>query len=1076
MRRLALILSLFVFVGMNALLAQTKTITGTITGSEDGEPIPGVSVVVKGTTIGTITRVDGTYSLSVPEDATNLLFSFVGMTTEDIAIGGESVINVSMVSEAIGVGEVVVTALGLEVSKDKMASATSTIKSDALANTGESGVIQGLAGKTSGLSIVKNTGDPGAGAYIQIRGQNSITGSIQPLVVVDGVPMINSSRGGDIDGVVQQSRMNDLNPNDIESVDVLKGAAAAAVWGTRAANGVIVITTKAGKSGSAKKINVNVFANFSWDKVSTEFKKQGIYGQGRYGSFEANRGESWGDKISERAGGDDLVDTSGGYFESVGGAKYYPITEKRSTNVYNDANRDQVFRTGFTSEIGGSVTLNNDRSSSFISLSNWDQQGVINGNSDYKRTTLRINYTSNPTDNVRFKLNTFYSGITSDRVQQGSNLNGLYLGYLRTSPDFDNTHYKGTYYGADGKPSYNAHRSYRRYLGDRPPTYNNPGWTINEQVNTSTVQRLMLNPEVQIDLLEGLNTSSKLTARYGLDLSNDKRHTFFPVNSAADFSSGYFEEEYLIERESTLEAFVRTVHNLGETNFSWILGTQYNTRNYNYLGGSMSNFINTLDQIYDFDNASDNLKTPSKFEEEQRTFAGYLVANLELWDQLILDATVRTEKSNAFKDAIVYPSISGAWQFSKAMESNSILTFGKLRASIGTVGVEPPLYVSRTDYVPGSVGSGWGATLDASQYSGGLQRSTVEGNPNIEPEKKTEFEIGTDMRFLNDYLNLSFTYYQNETVGAIFAVDVPASTGYTSRFENAATLSNKGIELDLTGTLVRNGDFKWDVLFNFSKNKNMVDDLKGVKSIFLNGFTGTSSRAVEGHALGTLWGGKWARTADGKLDLDENGFPQQALEEGVIGDPNPDFRAGLGTTLSFKGLSLNVLFETSQGGDMWAGSEAVLRHFGISPRTANEVTLGADMQNYWGETIAAGSTVRGNVHNFGGGDVLLDQAWYTGLGGGFGSVSEDFIHDASYIRLREISMTYSLPKSIISPLKLQNVNVSLIGRNLALWSDFADEFGVDPETNLTGVSNGRGLDYFTNPSTQSYMVKINIGF
>ncbi|MCT4590945.1 MAG: SusC/RagA family TonB-linked outer membrane protein [Carboxylicivirga sp.] len=1076
MRRLALIASLILFVGLNAVFAQTTTITGKVTDSESGEAIPGVSVVVRGTTIGTVTNVDGNYSLSVPDDATNLLFSFVGMTTQDITIAGQTVINVDMVSEAIGVDEVIVTALGLQVNKDKMASSSSSIKSDALANTGESGVIQSLAGKSSGLTIVKNTGDPGAGAYIQIRGQNSITGSIQPLVVVDGVPMINSSRGGDIDGVVQQSRMNDLNPNDIQSIDVLKGAAAAAVWGTRAANGVIVITTKAGKAGSAKKVQVNVYGNFSWDEVSIEHKKQNIYGQGINGNFVANRGESWGDKIADRSGGDDAVDTGGGYFEATDGTKYYPITEKRSKEVYNDSNRDQVFRTGFTREIGGSLALNGDRSSSFISLSNWDQEGVINGNSDYKRTTLRINYTSNPTDKIRFKLNTFYSGISSDRIQQGSNLNGLYLGYLRTSPDFDNTHYKGTYYAADGTPNVNAHRSYRRYLGDRPPTYNNPGWTINEQKNTSNVQRVMINPELQLDLVEGINTSSKLTMRYGLDLSNDKRHTFFPVNSAADFSTGYFSEEWLIEKESTFETFARTVHSFGDNTLSWIIGGQYNVRNYNYLGGDMAPFINQVDQIYDFSNATAANKTPSKYEEEQRTLAGYLVANLDLYDQVFLEATLRTEKSNAFKDAIFYPSFSAGWQFTKMLTPSEFLTFGKLRASVGTVGVEPPLYISGTDIVSASVASGWGPSLDASYYGGGLQRSTVQGNPNIEPEKKTEFEIGTDMRFLNDYLSLAFTYYQNKTKGAIFAVDVPASTGYSSKFENAAELSNKGVEIDLTGSIIKAGDFKWDVLLNFSKNENMVEDLKGVKSIFLNGFTGTSSRAVEGEALGALWGGKWARNTDGSLDLDANGFPKQALEEGVIGDPNPDWRGGLGTTLSYKGLSFNVLFETSQGGDMWAGSEAVLRHFGIAPKTANEVTLTSDVKNYAGETIASGSTVRGNLHDFGAGNVLLDQSWYTGLGGGFGSVSEDFIHDASYVRLREISLTYSVPKSFLAPLKVSSIDLSLIGRNLALWSDFADEFGVDPETNLTGVSNGRGLDYFTNPSTQSYMVKINIGF
>jgi hypothetical protein len=648
---------------------------------------------------------------------------------------------------------------------------------------------------------------------------------------------------------------------------------------------------------------------------------------------------------------------------------------------------------------------------------------------------------------------------------------------LRTSPDFDNTDYKGTYYDDNGVPSINAHRSYRRYLGDAAPTYNNPGWTINEQVNTSNVQRIMVNPQLQWDALDRDTWASTFTLRFGNDISIDKRITFFPVNSAASNSSGFYGEDWLFESEHQFELFTRNVHDLGDYTFSWILGGQYNIRNYNYSGGSMSSFINPYDQIYDFSNGTAINKNPSNYESQKYTTAGYLVVNFDMFDQVFLELTGRTEKSNAFSDVIFYPSASVAWQFTKTLvPENKILSFGKLRASYGTVGVEPPLYINGTDYISGSVGDGWGSYLSSSQYGGGLQQSTVQGNPDIIPERKTEYELGTDLRFLNNALTFNFTYYQNRTEGAIFAVDVPASTGYSSKWENAAVLSNKGIEMDLTGTIINKGDFNWSVLLNFSKNTNLVEDLKGVKSIFLNGFTGTSSRAVEGYALGTLWGGKWDRDDAGALILDANGFPQQALEEGVLGDPNPDFRAGLGTTLGFKGVQLNVLFETSQGGDMWAGTYGVLNHFGIHPNTANEVTPSADVVNYGGVTTTAGETVRGNLHDFGGGEVLLDQAWYSSMGGGFGPVGEQFVFDASFVRLREVALSYSFPKSVTSKLKMSHLDLSLIGRNLMLWSEFADNYGVDPETNLTGVSNGRGLDYFTNPSTKSFLVKLSIGF
>ncbi len=1073
--RKMLFLLVAMFVGLQ-VFAQ-NVITGVVT-DQGGDPIPGANVMVKGVAgKGTITNIDGKYSLKVPASAEALVFSFVGMETQEIQIGGKAVINVQMQSESIGVDEVVVTALGVKVSKDKLTSSVTTVKGDNLNSTGESGVIQSLSGKTSGLTIIKNTGDPGAGAYMQIRGQNTITGSTQPLIIIDGVPMSNSSIGGGVDGVVQQSRMNDLNPADIESVEVLKGASASAVWGTRAANGVIVITTKQGKYNPKKQISVSLYASYAFDAVSVEAEKQDMWGQGKDGVFVANRGESWGDKISARAGGADAVDKSGAYFLSDNGNKYYPITEKRSKKVYNDVNRNQVFRTGVTRDIGGSISSGNQNSNTFFSFSNWDQKGIIRGNSDYKRTTLRLNYSTNITNKLKLRLNTFYSNISSNRIQQGSNLNGLYLGYLRTSPDFDNTDYKGTYYNAAGVPTVNSHRGYRRYLGDGAPTYNNPGWTMYEQVNTSDVERIIINPELNYKIVENSKVNSNLTARLGLDFAKDDRVTFFPVNSAGDAQSGSYKEDHIFEKQGTFDLFVRTMHTISsDFNFSWILGGQYSGRYYKSTAGSMSNFINPVDQIYDYENATAENRSPSQYLSDKHVLGGYLVLNFDILNQFLVESTVRAEKSNAFADVIIYPSVSLGWQFTKIMAKNDILTFGKLRAAYGTVGVEPPLYISRTDIVAGSTGDGWGTDLSASHYGGSLQKSSVQGNPDIEPERKTEIEVGMDLRLLKNRVTINASYYSNKTEGAIFAVDVPASTGYTSQLDNAATLTNKGIELDVVGTVIKTKDFKWDLLLNFSKNKNMVEDLKGTKSIFLNGFTGTSSRAVEGQPLGVLWGGVWDRDASGKLILDANGFPQQALEEGVLGDPNPDWRGGLGTNLNYKGFGVNVLFDASQGGDAWAGTHGVLNHFGIAPVTANEVKLTKDVVDYGGVTHAAGTTVRGNLKNFGAGDVLLNEAWYTGLGGGFGPVAEQFVHDASWIRLREVGVSYSLPTSLLSKVKLTNLVLSASARNVFLWSDFADKYGTDPETNLTGVSNGRGLDYFNNPSTRSVFFKIQIGF
>ncbi|NOU60039.1 SusC/RagA family TonB-linked outer membrane protein [Marinifilum caeruleilacunae] len=1070
MKKLICLAVILVSLGLQFAIAQNRHISGKVSSAEDGLGLPGVSVVIKGTTIGASTDIDGAYSLQAsPSDV--LVFSSVGMLTQEITVGDQTVINVVMETESIGMDEVVVTALGITKSKDKITGAITSVNADNLESTGESGVIQSLSGKTSGLTVVRNSGDPGAGAYLQIRGQGTITGNIQPLIILDGVP-INSSNPdrGSTDGVVQQSRLNDINPDDIASVDVMKGASAAAVWGTRAANGVLVITTKKGKVKGGKHVHVDLRASFSWDKINREHAKQSIYGQGRNGKWEANRGESWGDKISSRLGGADLLDKTGAYFEGIDGTKIYPIKEKKSKDVFNDTNKKQVFQTGFARDLGASISVAGEKSNLYISLADWDQDGIIKGKSDYRRTSLRVNYSSMINDKVKFRINTFYSRIKSNRIQHGSNLNGLYLGYLRTSPDFDNTVYKGTYYDANGVPTFNSHRSYRRYLGDAPPTYNNPGWTINEQVNTSDVDRVMINPELTWDI----TPQTKFTFRYGLDLAFDKRITFFPVNSAASVATGYYKEEDDWQKENNLDLFVRSLHKLNDDiSMSYILGLQYNENYQSYLDGSMSNFINVNDQIFDFSNATTDNKSPDNYKKKQKTLGGYAVVNFELYDQILVELTGRAEKSNSFKDAIFYPSASVGWQFTKVMNDSGILSFGKLRAAYGTVGLAPPLYVTVTDFVGGKVESGWGPNMDPSYFGGGLKRSTMQGNPNLNPERKTEFEVGADLRFFEDRLSLNTTYYTNKTKDVIFAVDVPASTGYSSKLENAAVISNKGLEFDLTGQVFRDSKFKWDVLVNFTKNKNEVEDLQGVTSIFLNGFTGTSSRAVEGHALGTLWGGKFARNEDGSLQLDANGFPKQALEEGILGDPNPDWKGAIGSTFSYKGLNLKVLFETSQGGDMWAGTQGVLRHFGISPITANESIASADLKNYANGTITKGTAFRGNIHNFGGGNVALDESWYKSLGGGFGPVGEQFVKDASWTRLREVTLAYELPKSILNKLKIDRVELALTGRNLKLWSDFK---GVDPETNLTGASNGRGLDYFTNPGTKSYLFSIKVGF
>ena len=1073
----------FVLFSGLALYSQERTITGTV--SDESGPLPGVSILIKGSTNGAETDFDGKYSIKA-KTGDVLVFSFVGMSTQEKTIGTSNTINVFMVADNV-LDEVIVTALGLEKKKDDDLSSSTSVSTGALNRATESGLIQGLAGKTSGLKITRNTGDPGSGAYIQIRGQNTFNGNANPLIILDGTPISNNSINinGNTAGVSEQSRLNDLNQDDIESVTVLKGAAAAAVWGTGAANGVIVIQTKKGKAGGAKKVAVSVRSTMVLDKISIEFEKQGIFGQGYPlwwtgtgddfssdgGIWVANTGFSWGDRIAARPGGADEVSVGNRRFEAESGNIYYPILNKNDRTVYNKTNRDQVFGDGFTFDKSASISYAGEGSNTFLSFSDWDQKGIIKARSNYRRQTIRLNQSVTLSDQFTTRFNATYSKVGSDRIQQGSNLSGLYLGYLRTSPDYDNRDYKGTYYNASNVPTPNSQRGYRRYLGDVPPAYNNPGWTINEQDNPNTVERFIMTPEI----VWKFRNNMSLTARYGIDYYTDHRETFFPVNSSGANAIGYYQQDDIQEKTQNMNLFLQAAHDLSEDiKFNWILGTTLDRNQYARITGTSTDFTNPqVGDLRIFGNANAENELPLSFKQETRKSGAYVVVDFEFFDQLYLEATGRYERPSTLETNVFYPSASVGWKFSDLIGENKFLSFGKIRASYGEIGIEPNPYSSSTTFGPGGVFSSWGDGLASSVYNNPFTRNQTLGNPNLKEERVKEKEIGADLRFLNNKISLGVTYYDRVTEDAILQIDVPSTTGYGSTLANAAEITNKGLEIDLGIKLFSERDFKWELNANYSYNDNLVTDLSGVQSVFLAGFTGTSSRVVEGHAIASLWGGRFQHNADGSYVLSASGFPVLADDEGVIGDPNPDWIGGLGTVLSYKGITISAQFETSQGNDHWVGTEGVLKYFGIDPETANESVAPVDLPTYDGRVIPAGTTFRGNIHDFGGGQVALDSEWYTLDGGGFGNQSETFIKDASWTRLREVSIGYEFPSKWISKLGFTDLSVTFTGRNLVLWTDIK---GFDPDINLTGATLGRGLDYFTNPATKSYAFTLKFGF
>ncbi|MGC6479084.1 MAG: SusC/RagA family TonB-linked outer membrane protein [Flavobacteriaceae bacterium] len=1072
-----------------APLSWAQVRSGQVT-DENNLPLPGASVVIEGSSRGTTTDFDGNYQIEAQAGEV-LLFSYVGYADQRITVGSSDNYNIQMQSDT-ELEEVVLTALGLEKRKDEDLSSTSVVDVGQLQQSGESGILQGLAGKTSGINITRNSGDPGAGAYIQIRGQNTILGSSSPLIVLDGAIISNSSFNqgvgddigqGSTSGVVQQSRLNDLNPDDIESISVLKGASAAAIYGTGAANGVLVIKTKRGAKGG-KQWSFNVKSSISIDEVNREWTKQSTYGQGSNGNDSPTSSLSYGGKIRNRAGGNDDVDTGSPiYFVSDSGRTYYPINQKNSREIYNQTNRDAVFQTGLVYENSFGLRYNSGDSSTYFSIANWDQEGIYKGASDYRRTTITMNNDTQFSENLSLKISTNYTSIDSNRIQTGSNLNGLYLGYLRTSPDFDIRDYKGTHFN-DGVSTPNSHRSYRRYLGSfrtfdaekgtfqyTAPTYNNPIWTIKEQKNINEVHRFIISPELKYTF----NPNLSLTAQYSLDHFNDNREDFWPAGSAGDGSQGKFEELRFTESTENLNIYLNGNYDISSAvGFSGIMGLQNFQYSLRGVYGEESSFTNPDEAFLNFGNATSQNSNITDYSRKDRKSGAYAVLNFDFWDELLLELTGRAEYLSSIPDQglIFYPSASIGWDFSSYVDTG-VLSFAKVRASYGEVGIEPVPYSTRTVFSTGGIRSSWGDGFDGSLYGNPLTRSDARGNPDLKEERKSEFELGFDLRFFNDDISLSATYYNNETKDGLLELPTPPSNGFTEEYRNAATITNEGLEIDFNASLLNTDRWFWSMNLNFTTNRNEVESLSGSDYFILNGFTSTSSGVAEGQPFGVLRGGVFQRDADGNFILNDKGFPMASTEDDFVGDPNPNWRAGLGTQLSYNNFTFSAFVETSQGNDVWNGTAGVLRYFGIGADTEVETVASRDLMNADGEIIPAGTTFRGREVDFGGGPVAVDQDWWTGNGGGFGDVSEEAIEDASWVRVREITLSYNFPKSLLDPLKISSMQLSFSGRNLFLFTDVEN---FDPENNLTGSSKGRGLEYFSNPGTRSYLTTLRIAF
>ncbi len=1041
---------------------------------ENGGPLPGANVVIENTSTGVSTDFDGNFTINANSGEV-LVISYIGYTSEYITVGNQDSITVSLQLDN-ELEEVVVTALGFAAVRDQQGSTSSVIATDDVIRSAEPTVVNALSGKASGVRITRSNGDPGAGSTIRIRGANTIDGSIQPLIIVDGVPMDNTTSyaggnniTGSNGGVTQGSRLNDINPNDIESVQVLKGASAGALYGSKAANGVVVITTKKGSRGEAK---ITFKSSYSFDEISERIEMQDTWGQGRSGVFGTNRAESWGDWIPGRSGSMDTY-KSGAFFTAENGTVYKAIDDKNSTQTYVDENFDSVFGTGHALQNDLTISGGGDNSTYFFSLGHLDQDGMIK-NATYERTNARLNYEAKLNDKITLSSKMAYTFTKSNRIQQSSNVSGLMLGLLRTPPDFDGRDYKGTYTSSGGTEYVNRGRSYRKPIGQSSnQSYTNPLWTVNEQTSLTKVNRITVTPQLTI---KPTNWFSIIT-RGNVDVADDKRTYFFPVGDASSRANGQFQEDVLDIRNSSLDIIGKANFDLADNiNLTATAGWSYNDRKYNRISGNITGFLVNSSKQTTALNTSSEASSFENYRSFRRSNRGYGVLNLDVANELFLNVSGALESASTIDGSFFYPAADVAWVVTESAIQSDAISFAKLRGSWGQVGVQPSAHKFETLAEGGFGYSTYSDPLDSNLFGGGFRLDNNLGNPNLEPEIKTEWEIGADLRFLDDRMSLSFTYYDNIIEGILLDVTLSPSSGYATQYGNYGEMTNIGMEIDWGYDIIDEADFGLSTAINWSRNDNEVTDLYGTETINLSPGASVSSRAIVGHPLGTLYGTGSKTNPDGSLDLNSNGFPQITSSPIVLGDPNPDWRAGVSMNMRYKKWRLNAVLEHSHGGEFSPRTLWVLNRFGTTAETANRLTLDQPLVNYRGNTIAAGTTVRGNIKDFGGGPVLLDENWYrTGIGGGFGdNQAYNFsIADATWTKLRDLSLSYIWDDSRIKSLGLSDVILTFTGRDLI---NINEVDGIDPEINTKGVSVAQGVEYFTNPQTKGFLFSLTINY
>jgi TonB-linked SusC/RagA family outer membrane protein len=1114
-RRSILLTILAGLLTVGAAWAQT-TVSGKVLSGEDNSPMPGVNIVVKGTTNGTITNADGEYSVAnVPSDGV-LVLSFVGYITQEEAVSGRATVDVTLMVEATQLTEVVVTALGIQKEKKSLGYSVQSVGSESITTARETNVVNQLAGKIAGVTVIGSSSGVGGSARVSIRGERSLNlDKNQPLYVIDGVPISNGITGGSGRGNLEVDFGNGasfVNSDDIESMTVLKGAAAAALYGSRAANGVIVIKTKSGKG--TKGIGVEINSNTTFESALRLPDYQNVYGQGNGngGDFAFVNGggagltdgtdESWGPAFngqlypqynSPRTLNGQPIDYRGGDLNAPAGSVITP------TPWLNDADGvTDFFRTGRTLTNNVALLGSNQNGDFRLSYTGLDQTGII-PNTDLRRNTISFGGGYNLTK--KFSARAFVSYIKSESDNRPSisygteNIMYLFNCWLPRSVDVSDME---DYWmrGLEG----------RRQFGFNYNYHDNPWFTMYENTNGQFVDRIIGNIALKYDFTPELS----LMLRTATDFSNERRQ-YRRAFSTQRFPFGQYREAKVFGEERNSD-FLLT-YNKELVPSTWALtasvgGNQLRQKSeYLEINAPQLN----IPEVYNLTNFRAPLQS-SQTDIQKRINSLYASVQLGYKNMIFLDLTARNDWSSALTlpqelknagigtedNSYFYSGAALSAVISDMLEMPDFLSFLKVRGSVAQVGNDTDAFTFTQAYNPSD-------PFGSSQVYNEQDRLA---NFSLKPEISTSFEGGADVRFFGNRIGIDFTYYSTITKNQIIPIPISITSGYNSKAINAGEIKNNGIEVMLnTIPLQLDNGFQWGLDVNFSRNRSEVVSLSDGLTNYVMASRRVTIEARVGERMGDMYGIGFARvqnTDPSKPYYDATGQfvgqmvytspnasgqgggrPIRTTERIKLGNYNPDWMAGVYNTFSFKGVRLGVLLDYRHGGEVYSETQTVGREGGIIEETllgrengyypqasasADPQLLNAPVGTYVvGEGVSqnADGTFKTNEHR------VLPRQWHTAWTGGR-AIAEGVVYDATFLKLREVSVGYTIPDKVFGNSPFRSVTISLVGRNLALWTDVPH---IDPEVmSYSGGTALPGIENMSIPSSKSYGFNIGLKF